>query len=87
MLKWNWDYNPSCHFCLCMPETSDHLFSQCNYTKATWNRIAPKLGFCNFSAILSPNGMRDWTTYFLSSSPNTQKKGKLGMLFIFWWQV
>jgi hypothetical protein len=87
MLKRNWDFNPFYPFCMCMHETSDHLFSQCNYTEETWNLLAPKFGLWNFSDIPCSNSLRGWTDFFLSSSPSAQKKMRLGMLFIFWWQT
>lgn len=36
----NWPHNPTCSLCYCQPETTNHLLTECNFTEATWDRIA-----------------------------------------------
>jgi hypothetical protein len=36
----NWLCNPHLPLCYSIPETNDHLLTECNFTEAVWDRIA-----------------------------------------------
>jgi hypothetical protein len=36
MSKRNWPCNPSYSLCFCLPKTTDHLLTNCNYVEALW---------------------------------------------------
>jgi hypothetical protein len=87
MIKRNWTCDPLCSFYLCMRETFDHLFSQCNYTEAVWNLAAPRLGLGNFSSLLNLDGLTNWIPLHDCFRIKKSEKRKLGIIFTFWWQI
>ncbi|GJN06929.1 hypothetical protein PR202_ga24706 [Eleusine coracana subsp. coracana] len=38
-MKRNWPCNVNCSLCYCMPETTPHLLTECNFTEAVWNQL------------------------------------------------
>ncbi|XP_060182114.1 uncharacterized protein LOC132611752 [Lycium barbarum] len=37
--KWGIEVEPKCSLCQSYDETQEHLFVQCSYTRAVWNRV------------------------------------------------
>jgi hypothetical protein len=39
----NWRCTPIRALCYCQPETIDHLLTECNFSEATWDKVAEAL--------------------------------------------
>jgi hypothetical protein len=83
MSKSNWTCDPLCSFCVCNPETSKHLFSQCNYTKAVWDLITPRFSLHTFSSLMNLEGMSSWIPFLIISGSKNHKKKETGYPFTF----
>jgi hypothetical protein len=60
LAKKNWDHNPTCSLCYCLPETVQHLLTECNYTEALWNSICTVYNLSSFSTMVSEGGPLHW---------------------------
>jgi hypothetical protein len=60
LAKKNWDRNPTCSLCYCLPETVQHLLTECNYTEALWNSICTVYNLSSFSTMVSEGGPLHW---------------------------
>jgi hypothetical protein len=85
MLKKNWERNPTCPLCYCLPETADRLFSKCNFAEALWQSIAPVFHLPHYQAMNQQGGLVDWVLHLSSSGDTNTKRSKLDILFFFWW--
>jgi hypothetical protein len=87
MIKKNWECDPICSLCFCLPESADHLLTQCNYTEALWQIFAVRHSLPGYNVLIATGGPVGWVRHFISSHPKSKRKKKLGLLFLFWWQV
>lgn len=39
LAKKNWPHQENCSLCYCLPETTEHLLTQCNFTEAVWHKV------------------------------------------------
>jgi hypothetical protein len=76
-----------CALCFCLPESTDHHLTQCNYTEAVWNSIANKFRLPSFIVLSGAGGPKQWVRSLLAAGPKKEKKRKLGVLFTFWWLI
>jgi hypothetical protein len=70
----NWPCNPSCSLCFCLPETTPHLLTQCNFTEATWNIVASHLSLPQYSAMASVGDLGNGCSIFIAGNQNREKK-------------
>lgn len=87
LAKKNWPHNENCAMCLCHFETTVHLLTQCNYTKALWNAIAPGLDLPNYQHLRNLAGLEGWIEGISQTGNKAQKRRKIGSLFYFWWNL
>jgi hypothetical protein len=83
MIKRNWQCNYNCSLCLCIHETTEHLLTQCNFTKAAWNTIAQQYGLLSYDQMPHSAGPCQWATKMIGIRSAKDKKRKLGILFTF----
>jgi hypothetical protein len=57
LAKRNWPCDQYCPLCECMEETTPHLLTLCNYTKAVWNITANKYSLPNYEIMSSKRGL------------------------------
>lgn len=86
LAKKNWPH-PMYPLCLCMQETNEHLSSQCNYTEATWARIASQLQLPQDCRSYNPQGLVNWVYSVKKSRPKSEQKKLIGVLLTFWWHL
>jgi hypothetical protein len=70
-----------------MEETTPHLLTNCNFTKAVWNIIAPKFGLPHYGIMGALGGPLEWMNFLLKSGSKKEKRKKVGILFTFWWLI
>lgn len=87
LAKKTWPHNSQCSLCFCQPETNDHLFMQCNFTEATWIRIAQALQLPVDCRTYNPNGVSKWVQSIVKGKHKEEQKTLLGTLFSFWWEI
>jgi hypothetical protein len=87
LIKKNRPCNATCHLCTCLPETSQHLLTQCNYSEAVWNVTAPQFSLPNFNSMSTNVSTTSWVHFLTAPGSLSDKKRKLGFLFTFWCQV
>jgi hypothetical protein len=76
LAKKNWPCNPICHLCFCQPETTKHLFSECNYTEALWDAICQRYGLPTYPVMVMQGGPECWMDYLLRSVPLRDRMNK-----------
>jgi hypothetical protein len=87
LLKKKWSCNTTCSLCFCMPETANHLLTQCNFTVALWVSAASAYNLPSYQQMPMQGGPSQWVRYLLSVGPIKERRKKLGFLFTFWWQI
>jgi hypothetical protein len=87
MLKKNWECNPTCPLCYCLPETADHLLSKCNFAEALWQNFAPVFHLPLYQVMMQQGGLIDWVLHLSSPWDANTKRNNLGLLFFFWWSL
>jgi hypothetical protein len=86
MAKEIWDCNPICPLCFCMPETADHLLTKCNFSKALWCALAPRLNLPQYNLLNSLGGPLEWV-YHLATGSSSSRRKRLGLIFFIWWNL
>jgi hypothetical protein len=66
-----------------MEETTPHLLTNCNFTEAVWNIIAPKFGLPDYGIMGALGGPLEWMNFLLRSGSKKEKRKKVGILFTF----
>jgi hypothetical protein len=87
MIIKNWPCNPICSLCSCLHETTSHILTECNFTEATWNLVAPKFNLPGYVAMSQVGKPVDWVRVLAGSRSAIDRKLKLGILITFWWMV
>jgi hypothetical protein len=87
MIKRNWHCNLTCSLCFCMEETTTHLLTCCNFSEATWNRVAGLFQLPTYEAFSDARSPSDWVTLISSSGSKRGKRRNLVILAIFWWVI
>jgi hypothetical protein len=86
MAKKNWDCNPICPLCFCMPETANHLLTKCNFFEALWRALAPRLNLPQYNMLNSLGGPLEWVCHLAIGSSSSRRK-MLGLVFFIWWNL
>lgn len=87
LAKKNYACNPICPLCYCIPETTEHLLLQCNFTEATWRELAAKLRLPAQTNLQFNGNISVAIDAITRTGSKTLKRKLLGILFSFWWQV
>lgn len=88
LAKRNWPHNESCSLCYCNQETTEHLLTNCNFTKAAWNLIADTYQLPKYHDLVGAGGPRRWITHLKKTgSNNTDKRKNVGILLYFWLHI
>lgn len=83
--KKNWPHTPQCALCFCQQEINNHLFMQCNFTEATWDKVANALQLPPDCRAYHPHGVASWISNITKGRNKQEKRSLLGCLFTFWW--
>jgi hypothetical protein len=78
MIIKNWPCNPICSLCSCLHETTSHILTECNFTEATWNLVAPKFGLLGYYTISHTSNPEGWIRVLAGSGSAVDKKSKIG---------
>lgn len=81
LLKRNWPCDPLCPLCSQEPETADHLFLQCAYTKEVWFRVSQETDGL-LPATTTQCSMEEWWNSSLERCDRNMKK-KVASLMIY----
>lgn len=81
LAKKNWPHQQQCTLCYCLPETADHLLTQCNFTEAVWHRIVDTLDLQPELRNLNTQGVRQCLDRITANGSKREKEEKAGILF------
>jgi hypothetical protein len=87
MVKKSWPCNTTCPLCFCLLETAGHLLTQRNFSEALWHDFAARYDLPAYQNLASVDGPAGWVIHFTSAFSPKERKKKLGLLFMFWWNV
>jgi hypothetical protein len=87
ILKKNWHCNQFCSFCLCLEETTQHLLTDCNYTEAVWNLVAPHFNLPSYQILQLQGEPIQWFQAILQGGSAKEKKRRTGILITVWWMI
>jgi hypothetical protein len=73
--------------CFCLHETTPHILTQCNYTEAAWNLVAPHLGLPSYGDMITLGGPVQWVKGLMTYASRKDKKKRVGPLLSFWWWI
>jgi hypothetical protein len=63
--KKKWSCNPHCPLCFCLPETAEHLLTQCNYVEALWDSTTPRYNLPFYANMCIHGGPIQWVRKLL----------------------
>jgi hypothetical protein len=86
LAKKNCPHNPSCSLCFCLPETVEHLFTQCNFVEAVWQEISNHHGLPDYQSLAALGGPAEWVIH-LTSGNKKERRSRAGVLFAYWWHL
>jgi hypothetical protein len=86
MLK-NWPCNPTCALCYCIPDTNNHLLTECNFTEAVWDRIAHSVQLHPSLIPFHKGDIANWLNLIGRAGTRKQQKEYAGFVFFFWWFI
>jgi hypothetical protein len=87
LLKKNWSCNPNCPLCYCMPETSQHLFTECNLTEAVWDKLAQQLQLNSALKPFQKGDVHGWLQAVLRAGSKKEQHIFAGVILFFWWSI
>lgn len=87
LMKKNYPCNPICPLCYCIPETTEHLLTECNYTEATWGELVSIFRLPTHVRQTVTKGVTRTIANVTALGNKTQKKELMGTLLSFWWQI
>ncbi|KAF3610437.1 hypothetical protein DY000_02049813 [Brassica cretica] len=85
LASWGLNIQTACCFCSNQDESRDHLFLNCTYTTALWNRIFERLN-PRRTAFLTWEELLSWLRVSAASAPSTLKKIATQSLFYNVWR-
>lgn len=87
LMKKNYPCNPTCPLCFCIPETTDHLLTGCNFTEAAWGDLSTMLHLSSHARQINKEGVVKLLLSITSEGDKHLQKEMAGALFYFWWQI
>jgi hypothetical protein len=76
--KKNWQCDPTCTLCFCQHETTTHLLTECNYTKACWRKFAHTFNLPGDEQLNTLQGHVHWLRHFLLIYRKNERRQKVG---------
>lgn len=83
MAKRNWPCEGNCALCYCIPKTTPHILTRCNFTEALWNKVALFYQLPGFQALAASDGPTQWVRTIAGKENKKEKRRRLGILFSF----
>jgi hypothetical protein len=84
MIKKSWPCNPMCALCFYVHETTSHLLTECNFSKATWNLIAQTFNLPNYQEMVASGGPDQWLNFLQRMGSKELRRKNSGILITFW---
>jgi hypothetical protein len=83
MIKRNWICDEICPLCYCLPKTTNHILTQCNFT--VWN--SSNLNIQSYEIMRHIDGPVNRVQFCLRQGTSIDKRWRLGSLLTFWWVI
>ncbi|KAL6641391.1 hypothetical protein ACP70R_019572 [Stipagrostis hirtigluma subsp. patula] len=84
----NWPHNDYCMLCTCMFETTDHLFRDCVFTEALWDRICTVLHLPQLAGTRAQSkDLQQWVHSLVTGASKQDKRRFMGILLYLWWEI
>lgn len=83
----NWPHEERCPLCYAELETTEHLFTGCNYTEAAWNELSHNVNLPGYADLSGDGGPVRWIETIWRGGTKKEKQINLGRLFTFWWCI
>jgi hypothetical protein len=83
MARRNWPCNLVCPLCYCLPETTPHLLSQCNFVEASWNMVATRFSISQFFELSNAGSPSKWMQLLGSRGTKIERKKKVASFSAF----
>jgi hypothetical protein len=87
LLKKNWPCNPSCTLCFCLPESCDHLLTECNFMEEVWDLVAQSFQVHPAIAPFHKGSIIDWILAISRTGSKKEQRRNVGIMFFCWWFV
>jgi hypothetical protein len=87
LLKKNWPADPFCPLCFCQTEMVDHLFTECNFTEAVWDRTTQFFQVHQSALPFQKERVKDWLDAVDRIQSKVQQMINAGIILTFWWQI
>jgi hypothetical protein len=70
-----------------MPETNDHLLTECNFSEAIWDKIADRYQLHPSLKPFRKGDVKSWLQILSSSGSKRQQNEYAGIIFFVWWFI
>jgi hypothetical protein len=87
LLKKGWPGNPNCALCYCESETNDHLFTECNFSEAVWDRIVQIFHVHPAAAPFQKGNVQGWLAACGEAGSKQQQLEMAGIVCFSWWHI
>jgi hypothetical protein len=83
----SWPCDPNCSLCYCIPETGDHLLTECNFSEAVWDRVTQDLLLHPALIPFQKGSISEWITTLNRAGSKEQQREVAGIMYFFWWCI
>jgi hypothetical protein len=70
-----------------MPETSQHLLTECNFTEAVWDKLAQQLELNLALKPFQKGDVHGWLQAVLRTGSKKEQRIFAGVILFFWWSI